>query len=451
MTVPNIETRPEVILRGKFENELISLSVDALVKTKPSATQGQSHYIPVLFHDDEIRTPQKILLELFALIISELQGTEPTIGLVCHNKGKPTTIRLTPGLRIARNHPVRAAGLIGERRDRTSASGSQAAFWVVGACRVDVDIDDLEAALALGVAVAGVPGPVAELNVADFGEEKAFPVASQRQARLAFATKLIGQRFFLPLGVAEDDGTELARVPVVGAEDLFAVGHCLDKQFVGGAWHGRSSLTDRTPMINDTRADAMPWSETAIATVSGGDLIRRPFPMPGQELIEPGCRMVSDAGEHVGEPGLRVDAVELGGGDQGVDRRRPLATAVAAGEQPRAAPECNPAQRALSSVIAQAKAAVFEKAGEGRPALEHVIHRFGDLGMAREPGAFGAHPCFQVADQRLTRCWRTARRFSGAAPLISRSVAKIWSMRRTASTASGAFRRSASSKNLRRP
>jgi hypothetical protein len=38
--------------------------------------------------------------------------------------------------------------------------------------------------------------------------------------------------------------------------------------------------------------------------------------MPGQELIEPGCRMVSDADEHVGEPGLRVDAVELGGGDQ---------------------------------------------------------------------------------------------------------------------------------------
>jgi hypothetical protein len=109
LTVP--KTGPEVILRGKFENELISLSVDALVKTKPSATQGQSHYIPVLFHDDEIRTPQKILLELFALIISELQGTEPTIGLVCHNKGKPTTIRLTPGLRIARNHPVRAAGL----------------------------------------------------------------------------------------------------------------------------------------------------------------------------------------------------------------------------------------------------------------------------------------------------------------------------------------------------
>jgi len=100
-----------------------------------------------------------------------------------------------------------------------------------------------------------------------------------------------------------------------------------------------------------------------IATVSGGDLICRPFPVPGQELIDPGCRMVGDASEHVGEPGLRIDAIELGGGDQGVDRRCPLATAVGADEQPRAAPECNPAQRPLGGVIAQADAAVVEKSG----------------------------------------------------------------------------------------
>ena len=100
-----------------------------------------------------------------------------------------------------------------------------------------------------------------------------------------------------------------------------------------------------------------------IATVSGGDLICRPFPVPGQELIDPGCRMVGDASEHVGEPGLRIDAIELGGGDQGVDRRCPLATAVGADEQPRAAPECNPAQRPLGGVIAQADAAVVEGTG----------------------------------------------------------------------------------------
>ena len=102
LTAATMEAGPQVILDGTFENELISLSVDALVKTEAPATQGQSHYIPVLFHDDEIRTSQKTLLECFALIISEVLETEPTVGLVCHSKGRPTTIRLTPGLRIAR-------------------------------------------------------------------------------------------------------------------------------------------------------------------------------------------------------------------------------------------------------------------------------------------------------------------------------------------------------------
>ena len=44
--------------------------------------------------------------------------------------------------------------------------------------------------------------------------------------------------------------------------------------------------------------------------------------------------MIGDAGEHVGEPGLRGDVIELGGGDQGVHRRGALAAAVGAGEQP---------------------------------------------------------------------------------------------------------------------
>jgi hypothetical protein len=41
----------------------------------------------------------------------------------------------------------------------------------------------------------------------------------------------------------------------------------------------------------------------------------------------------------------------------------------------------------LDSVVAQADAAVVEEPGEGRPALEHVIHRLGNLGMAGQPGA----------------------------------------------------------------
>ena len=39
-------------------------------------------------------------------------------------------------------------------------------------------------------------------------------------------------------------------------------------------------------------------------------------------------RVVGDAAEHVGEPGLRIDAVQLGGLDQGVGDGRRLAAAL---------------------------------------------------------------------------------------------------------------------------
>ena len=60
--------------------------------------------------------------------------------------------------------------------------------------------------------------------------------------------------------------------------------------------------------------------------------------------------MVGDPGQHVGEPGLGVDVVELGGGDKGIDRGGPVAAAIGAAEGPVAAPDGNTAQRAFSSV-----------------------------------------------------------------------------------------------------
>ena len=51
--------------------------------------------------------------------------------------------------------------------------------------------------------------------------------------------------------------------------------------------------------------------------------------------------MIGDAAQHIGEPGLGIDAVEFCRGDQGVDRGGTLTAAVGAGEQPRAASERN--------------------------------------------------------------------------------------------------------------
>jgi hypothetical protein len=40
--------------------------------------------------------------------------------------------------------------------------------------------------------------------------------------------------------------------------------------------------------------------------------------------------MIRQAGEHVGEPGLRIDVVELGGLDQSIDRSRAATTFIGA-------------------------------------------------------------------------------------------------------------------------
>ena len=41
--------------------------------------------------------------------------------------------------------------------------------------------------------------------------------------------------------------------------------------------------------------------------------------------------MVGDAAQDVGEPGARIDAIQLGGDDEGVDGGSPLTTAVGSG------------------------------------------------------------------------------------------------------------------------
>jgi hypothetical protein len=75
--------------------------------------------------------------------------------------------------------------------------------------------------------------------------------------------------------------------------------------------------------------------------------------------------MIGDATQHIGEPGLGIDAVEFGSGNQGIDRSGALAAAIGTGEEPIASAEGYAAQRALSGIVRQADAAVVKKAGEG--------------------------------------------------------------------------------------
>jgi hypothetical protein len=118
---------------------------------------------------------------------------------------------------------------------RDDASRPQAALRLVRARRIDIEVDDFDAALRPSMAIAAMPRPIAKLNVADPGQKQAAPLTSRRQTRFASAAKLIGERFFFSPGVAEDDRAEFAGIAVVGTEDLFAGRHGLSEQLIGGA------------------------------------------------------------------------------------------------------------------------------------------------------------------------------------------------------------------------
>src|SRR5260370_24982040 len=88
----------------------------------------------------------------------------------------------------------------------------------------------------------------------------------------------------------------------------------------------------------------------------------------GQQLVDATGGMSGDAGQHVGQPGLGIDVVELGGDDEAVEEGGTLAAAVGAGEQPCLSAESQPTQGALGGIVAEADAAVVEGTGDGVPA-----------------------------------------------------------------------------------
>lgn len=107
----------------------------------------------------------------------------------------------------------------------------------IRAVRVYVEVHDLDAALWLGMAGTGSPGPVAELSRADLCKPEAAPFAARRETRFTLAAELIGEHLLLLLRMAEDDGTEFAGITPIHTGDWLAPSHGLFKQAVIGTWH----------------------------------------------------------------------------------------------------------------------------------------------------------------------------------------------------------------------
>ena len=91
------------------------------------------------------------------------------------------------------------------------------------------------------------------------------------------------------------------------------------------------------------------------------------LPVPRQKLSEAELRDVGDASEHIGEPGQRIDVVELGRHDQRRHCGGSLGTAIGACEQPGFTSQGKPTQCAFGRVVGEADPAIVDEIEQTGP------------------------------------------------------------------------------------
>jgi predicted RecB family nuclease len=103
LTAAGLKRGPLFVLDATLEDDVVCLHFDGLKRVDGPSKLGDFHYLPVLFHDGEkVRKEQKLLLDVYGLLLSRLQGRAPGSGIVWHGKaGKATRVRLNPDPRKA--------------------------------------------------------------------------------------------------------------------------------------------------------------------------------------------------------------------------------------------------------------------------------------------------------------------------------------------------------------
>ncbi len=96
--------------------------------------------------------------------------------------------------------------------------------------------------------------------------------------------------------------------------------------------------------------------------------------------------------------------IQACGHDERIHRCGTLATAIGSGERPGLPTQSHTAESALRYIVAQANSAIIEEAVKTLPALQHIVHGLGDIGVARELRSCRAHPVFQISHERRDPC-----------------------------------------------
>jgi predicted RecB family nuclease len=98
LTLPLLRQGVPLLLDATVEDHTLFIRFDALQKEDGMSRLGDFHYIPVVFDDAERpRRQQKELLDLYGVIIGDLQGRQPGSGMLIHGQSCTVQrIRLNP-------------------------------------------------------------------------------------------------------------------------------------------------------------------------------------------------------------------------------------------------------------------------------------------------------------------------------------------------------------------
>src|SRR4051794_13891793 len=88
LTAATLRAGPSLILVATLEDGLLSLGFDGLKRVDGPSKLGDFPYIPILFHEGRsVRREQRLLLDLYALLLSRIQRRAPGSGIVWLGEG----------------------------------------------------------------------------------------------------------------------------------------------------------------------------------------------------------------------------------------------------------------------------------------------------------------------------------------------------------------------------
>src|SRR6266568_1776398 len=125
---------------------------------------------------------------------------------------------------------------------------------------------------------------------------------------------------------------------------------------------------------------------------------------------------IDELGEHVGEVGLRIDAVQFAGFDERSNAGPVLRALIVTGEECILAIKYHRANASFDDVGVELDAAVIKEAGEPVPMVQTVTDGFGDQGLARDARELLFEPPFELKHERLALLLAHGTTLEGSVP-----------------------------------